>query len=555
VNFPEDERGVSELIGFILIFGFVIILMSVWQAQVVPAANSETEFKHYTEVQEDLSELRSDYIDAAETGTTRSTTITLGTTYPARIFFANGPPPHGQIYTEMPSNGTITASGFDVSQVCGLSSPVRTRSIAVNTDYNHLSDSDAPPYRYENTVLYRQTPDGTVIFESDQTLVQGSTLNLHPLTSNISKSGAGAVAIDFMGAETGEIEVSDSVSVTLPTTLSDEQWEEVLRDEPNFDSVQQVGPQRVKIVLSDASWKVQCGALGTEQTPDVSVPNPGSVVGNATGVFRIGWQDPSGQSGTESPCDSDDCAWNVSSDTDDVLDLTGATTPLIDGMGVHFATSNTSVATVTSPDSTTDSNGTASIDLKAQANGTASVYVATGGTSDVINITVTGADQNSNNTAASRVEYINGSGSAARAGPESRVDFDIRNTGSSDAQITGIKIESSDGSLESIREDRGGSDQPGQHEIYIDSSTAGIYEASGDISPGQDPGTNAYQLGTKVSLTQNGTLGSGQTAQVTLFEFRNPGRQEVSAADKPLTVTIYFQDDSAVTFTFTPPGY
>lgn len=236
-----------------------------------------------------MSQLRSDYIDAAETGTTRSTTVKLGTSYPTRILFVNGPPPQGRIHTEMPSDGTISANGFSASRVCGLNSPVKSRSITFNTEYNHLSDSEAPPYIFENSVLYRQTPDGNVLFESDQLLVQGSTLNLYPLTSNMSHSGIGGESIDFKSAETGEIEVSGSISVTIPTTLSDEQWEELLKNQPNFDSAQQVGSQRVKIILSDASWTVQCAAVGAEQTPDVTDPpqiNPET--GETDGVGRGG---------------------------------------------------------------------------------------------------------------------------------------------------------------------------------------------------------------------------------------------------------------------------
>jgi hypothetical protein len=285
VTFLEDEHAVSELIGFIFVFAFVIILMSIWQAQVVPVENSKTEFEHYKGVQDDMSQLRSDYVDTAETGTTRSTTVKLGTLYPTRTLFINGPPPQGRIQTEMPSDGTITASGFSTSQVCGLSSPVKTRSITLNTRYNHLSDSEAPPSTFENTVVYRQTPDGNVIFESDQLLVQGSTLNLYPLTSNISHTGTGGESIDFKGAETGEIEVNGSISLTIPTTLSDEQWEELLKNEPNFGSTQQVGSQRVKIILSDAAWNVECAAVGAKQAPDVTNPPQIESGGNnSTGV-------------------------------------------------------------------------------------------------------------------------------------------------------------------------------------------------------------------------------------------------------------------------------
>lgn len=286
MNFSEDDRGVSELIGFILLFGFLIILMSIWQAQVVPAENSKKEFKHYIGVQEDVSELRSDYIETAGTGNTRSATVKLGTTYPTRIFFVSAPPPRGRINTEMPSDGTITADGFNISQVCGLNSPVKTRSVTFDTEYNHMSNAEAPPYVLENTVLYKQTPGGTVLFESDQSLVQGATLNIYPLTNNMSRSGIEATSIRLNGAEIGNTEVSGSLSVTIPTTLSDEQWERLLKDQPNFDSTQQIGSQRVKIVLSDASWNIQCGVVGAEQTPDVT--NPSQINSRSNGNTGVG---------------------------------------------------------------------------------------------------------------------------------------------------------------------------------------------------------------------------------------------------------------------------
>ena len=156
--------------------------------------------------------------------------------------------------------------------------------------------------------------------------------------------------------------------------------------------------------------------------------------------------------------------------------------------------------------------------------------------------------------AADQVRYVPGTGSAARAGPESRIDLDIENTGSSTVTITYIKIESKQGKLASIREGRGGTGA-GQHEIFIDSSTPGIYEGSGSLSAGDDPGQNGYTLGTKQALTQNGELGSFERAQITLLEFRNSGGNIKDADGKELTVTLYFDDGSDLTFSFTPPGY
>lgn len=156
--------------------------------------------------------------------------------------------------------------------------------------------------------------------------------------------------------------------------------------------------------------------------------------------------------------------------------------------------------------------------------------------------------------AANQVQYVENSGSASREGPETRVDFDIENTGDSSVTITDIKIETKQGKLVSIRESRGGTGA-GQHEMFIDSSTPGIYEASGNLYSGGDPGTNGYTLGTKQVLTQNGILSSFERVQVTLLEFRKNNGDTQSAAKKDFTVTLYFEDGSALPFSFTPPGY
>jgi len=157
-------------------------------------------------------------------------------------------------------------------------------------------------------------------------------------------------------------------------------------------------------------------------------------------------------------------------------------------------------------------------------------------------------------SSADRTSYVSGSGSAARSGPESRVDFDIENTGSADVVVTDIEVSASSGGLRAIRENNGGSNSGGQHEVYIASSTPGILEADGTPYY-DDSGSNAYQLGTRGTLTEAATLTGGERATVTLAYFRNNGGQTTSAADKQLTVTLYFQDGSSTTFTFTPPGY
>ncbi|WP_135855029.1 hypothetical protein [Halorussus salinus] len=396
MSFREDNRGVSEQVGVVLIFAVLVILMSLWQAQVVPSENTEREFAHYIDVQEDMTQLRSNFVNAAETGTTRSTTIKASTTYPTRAFFLNPPPPYGELKAEKLSSGEISSTSLDIAEVCGREAPVQTRSIQFKMNYNYLSGSEAPLFKYENTVFYRETPDGTIIFENEPTLIQGSTINLYPLSDEFSQTRSGPISVDFYGAETGYTKVSGPVTLTIPTALPAGKWEEALESESNFVAAQQTAPQRVQLELANTTWNVQCAVVGTGQTPNVNVSHSGTETSdNSSTAFEINWQNPSSQSGTKPNCDADNCDWDVNNDSDNKLALSALTTPQLEGMDVHFGVTNSSVATITSSDQATDSNGVAEITLKAKKNGTVGVYVGSGGTSDAINITVTGMNQNS----------------------------------------------------------------------------------------------------------------------------------------------------------------
>jgi hypothetical protein len=271
VALRTDDRGVSELIGFVFVFGFIIILLSIWQAQVVPSENAEIEYSHYLTVEDDMHELRSTHLDSAGSGETRSVDVKLGTTYPPRVLFVNGPPPRGQLQTKMKGNGTITADGFNTSNVCGVDSNLTTRSVVYSANYAHLSDTEAPAYKYENTVLYRQAPGGSTLYESDQTLIQGSTINLYPVTSNFSKEGVGTESVDFTSSEAGGKFVTGQINLSIPTNLTADQWAELL-PAGKVTNTTQVNSNRVKIELVSRTWKVRCAVTGTDTEPSGSPP-------------------------------------------------------------------------------------------------------------------------------------------------------------------------------------------------------------------------------------------------------------------------------------------
>jgi len=63
-RFQDDNRAVAPLIGFIFLFGFLVIAFIGYQAQVVPQQNAETEFEHFEENRYELIELKNAIMDA-----------------------------------------------------------------------------------------------------------------------------------------------------------------------------------------------------------------------------------------------------------------------------------------------------------------------------------------------------------------------------------------------------------------------------------------------------------------------------------------------------------
>ena len=85
---PGDQ-GVSEVIGFILVFGLLVIAFIVYQGIVVPDQNHQAEFQHNQQVQRQLQDLRNAIVTTAATGSGQAVSVTLGATYPRRTIAQN----------------------------------------------------------------------------------------------------------------------------------------------------------------------------------------------------------------------------------------------------------------------------------------------------------------------------------------------------------------------------------------------------------------------------------------------------------------------------------
>ena len=242
--FGADDRGQAIQIGAIILFSFVVIGFSLYQATVVPDQNAQVEFNHNQEVQQDMLELRGGVLSAGSSGSGTTTTVQLGTQYPARIFAVNPGPPSGSLRTVDPGGGsTVTIANAEAGNDetadfwSGTGSPreYTTRGLHYQPNYNEYRQ--APETVYENTVVYNRGPNGGVSVRTSQQLVSGRELDLTVLLGSYQASQSESTSIDISSPANEPRTVAvqprgDPINVTVPTGLSEPVWTELL--EPEF---------------------------------------------------------------------------------------------------------------------------------------------------------------------------------------------------------------------------------------------------------------------------------------------------------------------------------
>jgi hypothetical protein len=238
MNFITDNRGVSEVVGAILVFGLFVALLAVFQTVAIPAANEEVEYNHNQELQSDMIGLLESASRTGAQGTSESVGVRTGTTYPSRLLFFNPRNPAGRISTVDKRNATvenITATDPIVRKyIDGSTANLSTKRIQYAPAYNQYNN--APTTHLEYGVLYNNFGDEQII-ENPGSVVSGNSINLMFFAGNLSRSSASSVSVDTRPTSAPARTVTvvpdgtGNVSVTLPTQLSEQKWEEILDDQ------------------------------------------------------------------------------------------------------------------------------------------------------------------------------------------------------------------------------------------------------------------------------------------------------------------------------------
>ncbi|MEF8780262.1 MAG: LamG-like jellyroll fold domain-containing protein [Haloferacaceae archaeon] len=235
MTYNNEDRAVSEVLGFILLFAILILGLSFWQLVAVPAANADVEGDHRIAVQGDLQELRDGMEVAREADRGGTARVELGPRYPERVLFVNPPPPVGTLETVAEGGEIAVANATAVDREPagvraawnGSTRSVETSLLAYDVGYNELES--APSYAIEHSFLYADA-DGRVFGLTDRPLVDGTDVRLTAVTGSLAAQGRGEaeIRVDPASPATRSVTVAADggpVTIRLPTRLNQSQWE------------------------------------------------------------------------------------------------------------------------------------------------------------------------------------------------------------------------------------------------------------------------------------------------------------------------------------------
>ncbi|WP_372910677.1 Ig-like domain-containing protein [Salinigranum sp.] len=228
----EDDRAQSLQIGAILLFGILIIGLSIFQTVVVPQENGRVEFNGYAETTEDLVTFRNDILTAGTQGGQQAESLKTGVRYPPRAVLINPGPPVGSVGTTPAENVTISgvvAVSGEPRNVQGVwntsergAQNYSTRSLVFTPAYNEIT---VPSVELSGDGAYRLTGNGPLALTERRAIV-GNTITLVTVDGDLrTGSLTSSVAASPASVATRSVTVTGDrgadFTVTLPVPGND----------------------------------------------------------------------------------------------------------------------------------------------------------------------------------------------------------------------------------------------------------------------------------------------------------------------------------------------
>jgi hypothetical protein len=191
MEFLDSERGQSVQVGVILLFGFLVIALSLYQATVVPEETKSTEFEAYLDGSDDLVSLHNGILAGATQGVQSGQVVQTGSRYTPRTVFVNPAPPTGSL--SLSPSRTVSITGADAvdgeADSVGATWDGRRRSyeskvLRYTPDYNEFSGA---PVSLSGVSVQREA-EQTVVPLGGQTLISGNRITVVSLDGEVGQT-------------------------------------------------------------------------------------------------------------------------------------------------------------------------------------------------------------------------------------------------------------------------------------------------------------------------------------------------------------------------------
>ncbi|WP_423999615.1 hypothetical protein ACOZ4I_11430 [Haloarcula salina] len=286
--FRDDGRGVSEVLGAILLFGLLMTLLVLIQVNAVPAQNQQIEFEHNQRAQQDMLSVDRAILQAGTENVPASTQVEVATRYPSRFFLVNPGVGAGSIATTEP--GTVTVSNAVAPSAStywnGDDRTFETRRLRYRPNYNEYRN--APVTVYEHNTLVNTFDNGAVRPVDSGSFVDGDQLLLVFLDGQLATSSTNAIAVETtpLSGPSQSVTITNGtdsgIAVSLPTALTEDQWRGLLEDETVANggrvSAISVAPgtphNTLTVTLEPGTYQLRMARVGVGGSIDESALGP-----------------------------------------------------------------------------------------------------------------------------------------------------------------------------------------------------------------------------------------------------------------------------------------